>query len=145
MRGDMKFTVRDAKTDAIKKVYLYKNLVVTVGRQNIAQRIASTNTNTLNVNYGAVGTGTNTPANADTTLQTETFRKAISSNSSTANQAFLSFFYSASEAVATLKEFGSFIDATGSADSGVMLSRVAINVVKTSSDTLTIDVTYTIS
>ncbi len=143
--GEMRFTIADAKTGKVKKVYLYKNLVVTVGRANIAQRIASDNANSLNVNFGALGTDPTGLNNANIKLGVEIFRKAISSFANSSNQAFLSFFYGAGEGTATIKEFGTFIDATITPDSGVLLSRVIINVIKTATDTLTVDVTYTVT
>lgn len=145
IKGEMTFTIRDAKTDKIKRVIKLTNLVVTVGRAVIAERIAGTNTNSLNVDFGELGTGTTAPVNGDTALETPIFRKAISSFTSSSNQAFLSFFYTAGEVSGTLREFGTFIDGTITIGTGVLLSRVGVNIIKSASETLTIDVTYTIT
>ncbi|KKL49848.1 hypothetical protein LCGC14_2311400, partial [marine sediment metagenome] len=64
------FTIRDEKTGKIKRKYKYHNLVVTVGRQNIAQRLAADNSNSLNLDFGELGTGGTAPDNGDTALET---------------------------------------------------------------------------
>jgi len=145
IKGRMIFTIRDAKTGKIKRRYKYDNLIVTVGRSVLAQKLASDDTYTGHVDYGALGTGTNAPANADTQLQTEVYRKAVSSYTSNNNIAYISFFYNATETTGTYREFGTFIDGTAVADSGQLFTRVAINVTKTNTESLTLDCEYDIT
>ena len=59
----------------LKREYVCENLVVTVGRAAIAQRIANDTTYTTIINYGALGSNATAAANGDTTLGTEVFRK----------------------------------------------------------------------
>lgn len=126
--------------------YAMPNLIVTVGRSVVAQRLANTTTYTGIINYGALGTGTNAPANGDTTLQTEVFRKVTASTSFTNHQAFIDFFYSKADTNGTYEEFGTFIDGTGSADTGQLFTRVLTGGwTKTSSESMTVAVQYTIS
>ncbi len=139
------FTIRDAKTGKKKRVYKYHNLVVTVGRAVIAERLAGDNSNSLNLDFGELGTGVTAPDNGDTALETPTFRKATASATSSTNQSFISYFFTAAEVSGTFKEFGTFIDGTVTIGTGVLFSRVAINIIKTLSETLTIDVTYTVT
>lgn len=144
IRQNFVFTIRDAKTGKIKRTYKYHNLVVTVGRAIIAQRLAGDNTNSLNIDFGELGTGATPPANGDIALEAPTFRKVTASGTDASNQAFLSFFFTAAEAIGTHAEFGTFVDGTISIGSGILFSRVAVNIIKSATETLTIDVTYTI-
>ena len=146
LKGVYKFTIRDAESGEIKREYIYENLVPTVGRQMIANNLTdSSPDNSMLANYIALGSGTNAPANGDTTLQTETFRNAVASRTNASNVAYITGFFGATETSGTFREAGIFCNGSGSANTGVLLSRVAINVVKTTSETLTIDWTLTIS
>jgi len=146
LKGVYTFTIRDAETGKVKRVYRYENIVPTVGRTLIANNLTDTTPdNNPWVTHVALGTGTNAPANGDTTLQTETYRNAVASRTNASNIAYVTGFFSATETSGTFREAGIFCAATGTANSGVLLSRVAINVVKTTSETLTMDWTLTIS
>ena len=145
IRQNFTFTIRDAETGKIKRRYKYHNLVVSVGRANIADRLAGDNANSLNLDFGELGTGVTPPANGDTALETPVFRKAIASSTSASNQAFISYFFTAVEVSGTFKEFGTFIDGTITIGSGILFSHLAIDITKTLSETLTIDVTYTVT
>jgi hypothetical protein len=126
--------------------YQKANLIVTVGRSVLAQRLANTLTYTGVINYGALGTGTNAAANGDTQLQTEVFRKTTASTSYTTNQAFIDFFYSKADTNGTYQEFGTFIDGSASANSGQLFTRMLTGGwAKTSSESMTVAVQYTIS
>lgn len=136
------------KLNSICKVEttIIENIVPTVGRTMIANNLTdSTPDNSMLANYIALGSGTNTPANGDTTLQTETYRNAVASRTNASNVAYITGFFSAVETSGTYREAGIFCNGTGSANTGVLLSRVAINVTKSASETLTIDWTLTIS
>jgi len=138
-------TIRDAVTGEIVSVYRHKNLVALVGLSVVAQRLANNLANTLVINYGALGTDTTAPTQADTQLGTEVFRKAPLSQSDDDNVCNIGFFYTAGEVSGTFREFGTFIDGTGSANTGVLFNKVAVNWVKSSSETLTVDVENTVN
>jgi len=145
--GIWKFTIRDIKTGKVKRVHEYKNLVPTVGRTAIADHlIASSPTPaSLKVNKVALGTDATAPANGDTTLGTETYRNNIASAAKSNNIAYLTGFFSATETSGTFKEAGLFINGEAGADSGTLLSHVAIDITKSVTETLTVDWTLTIS
>jgi len=146
IKGEIVGTIRDTISGEIKRIYKKKfNLIVTVGRSVLAQRLANTVTYTGIINYGALGTSTTPPANADTQLGAEVFRKTVASATYSDNISYISFFYTAAETSGTYKEFGTFIDGTGTANSGKLFTHVTVDWTKTTSETLTVDVTYTIS
>lgn len=146
LKGVYTFTIRDAKTGKIKRQITVENIIPTVGREMLANNLtAASPTNTPRVTHVALGSGTNAPANGDTTLQTETYRNAAASRTNVSNIAYITGFFSATETSGTYREVAIFCNGTGSADSGVLLSRVAVNITKTTSETLTIDWTLTIS
>lgn len=147
IKGEYKFTIKDAKTGKIKRVYKYENLIPTVGRTQIAKALASilATLPEIEINKTALGTGTTPPANGDTTLETETFRKNVASLTNTNNQVFVTAFYTALEVSGSFKEAGLFINGTATVDTGILLSRVAIDITKSTSETLTIDYTLTIT
>jgi len=126
-----------------------KNLIAKVGRSVFAAILAHVTTNTGAIEWGALGDDTTAPAASDTTLGNETIRKAPNSYGQGAgdntNKAYITFIFAVDEAVGTHKEFGTFIDGSAAADSGVLFSHVAVDWVKTDQQSLTIDVIYTIS
>lgn len=146
LKGVYRFTLRDVNTGAVR-VYEYENLIPTVGRTAIADHLtnASPSPASLRINYTALGSGTTAPANANTQLETEVYRKAVASQTKANNVAYYTAFYTATETSGTYREAGVFINGTGTANSGTLFSRVAINITKTTSETLTIDYTLTIS
>ena len=143
--GVYRFTLEDVDTGE-KTVQYYTNLVPTVGRQLIANNLASASpTNTMKITHAALGSSTTAPANTDTQLTTETYRNAIASTSNSANIAYATAFYSQTETSGTYKEAGIFCNATGTANSGILLSHVSIDVTKSTSQKLTVDWTLTIT
>lgn len=146
MKGRWKFTLHNVVTGEVR-VFEYDNLIPTVARAAFADYLTNPSPSpaSLRANYTALGTGTNAPANSDTQLQTETYRKATASATNDNNIAYISAFYTTTEVSGTFREAGLFMDATGAANSGTILSRVAINITKSTSETLTIDYVLTIS
>lgn len=146
VKGRLKITVRNAD-GSIAEEREVDNLVVTAGKAAIANHIASgaPSPSALRVNKIAIGTGTNSPAAGDTQLQTETFRKDTASANSVSNVATVTAFYTAAETSGTFREAGLFMGGTASANTGTLLSRVAINITKTTAQTMTIEWTITIS
>lgn len=146
MTGQCQIIIKDAKTGKIKYDHTSKNMVVTAGKNSIASALQGTTANNKGIiTYCALGTGTTAPEATDTTLETEIFRKLISVRGVDGNVATFSTYYTTSEANGELKEAGLFgDDASGSADSGTLFCRVAINRTKTTGDTLTLVWTVTI-
>ena len=113
----------------VVKVVRVSNLVVDVGKAEVAKLIGGLST--ASFGYMAVGTGTTPPAGSDTGLEAEVMRVASTNSSDTVNTpndtiVFTgTFSFSQSYAIT---EAGIFNASTG----GVMLSRVtfsALNVV----------------
>ena len=121
------------------------NLIPTVGRSVLAQRLANTTTYTGIINKVALGTGNTAPANGDTQLGTETYRNNAASLTYADNIAYITGFFTATEVSGTFAEAGLFIDGTASANTGQLFSRVLVAVTKTTLQTLTIDWQLTIS
>jgi len=125
---------------------IVRNIVVTAGRSVLAQRLANTTTYTGVINYGALGTASTAPTNADTQLGTEVFRKTVASASFTTNNAFIDFFFTAADCNGTYNEFGTFIDGSGTANSGQMFTHALTGGwTKTSTETMTVSCQYTLS
>lgn len=144
--GKVKFIFRNGRTNEIIRISEYENLVVNVCKNMIAARLAGGSGN-CDITYGAVGTGgAVSPAVGNTTLDTEDTRKAVAAATASSNSVSLSVFYSTAEANGTLTEFAWFGQgATAAADSGVMINHVIITETKTSSETMTVEGTFTIS
>ena len=138
--------LRDGITGKIKSIDRIKNTFVTVGKNAIAAALQGTTANNKGIiTYCAVGTNTTAPTLADTTLGTELGRKLVSVRTVAANVATFQTFFTTSEVNGTLREAGLFgDDATASANTGTLFSKLAINRTKTSSDTLTMSWAITI-
>lgn len=124
------------------------NIIPTAGRAVIARWITGDNTYSGDdgANYGSLGTSSTAPANGDTQLTAETYRKATSSVGRSNNIAYLSNFYTATEVTGTFEEAGWHISGTGSANTGQLLSHfLTTTIAKTSVETLTVESTLTIS
>lgn len=147
MIGEFRFTIRDAKTGAIKRVQTYRNLIPTAGRTALANHLtqSSPTPSALVVTHIALGSSATAPANADTQLGTEVYRNTVASKTYANNIAYLTGFFSATETNGTYREVGVFLAGTGTANSGTLFSHAAINVTKSASETLTVDWTITIS
>lgn len=140
------FTVRDAISGNVLRKYGYCNIVPTVGRTMIANNLTSASpTHSMLITHCALGTNATAPANADTQLGTETYRNAIASLSNSNNIAYATGFFSAAETSGTYAEAGIFANGTGTVNSGVIISHVALSVTKSTSETLTLDWTFTLS
>jgi hypothetical protein len=145
MKGVYKFTLTDINTGEVT-IQEYENIVPLVARALIAKHIYDpAATPPLLATHAALGTGTSSPAAGNTQLQTEAYRNSIASRTGSSNVSFLTAFYSATETFGTYTEAGIFINATGVANSGILLSRVSINVAKTNTQTLTMDWTLTVN
>ncbi len=145
LKGHYKFTLRDIVTGKVRVIEV-DNIIPTVGRTLLANNLTSASpTNTPKITHAALGSNTTVPANADTQLGTETYRNAIASITNSNNIAYATAFYNATEVTGTFREAGIFCNGTGTANSGVLLSHVAVNITKSNTETLTIDFTLTIN
>ena len=116
-----------------------ENLVVTAGKNWVADRM--NNANTV-MTHMAVGTGTNAAAAGDTTLQTENDRNALTSTTVTANAVAYVATWAAGDATAAITEAGIF----DAASSGDMLARTVFSVVnKGAADSMTFTWSITVS
>ena len=116
-----------------------ENLVVTAGKNWVADRM--NNANTV-MTHMAVGTGTNAAAAGDTTLQTENDRNTLTSTTVTANAVAYVATWAAGDATAALTEAGILDAASG----GDLLARTVFSVVnKGAADSMTITWTITVS
>lgn len=144
-------SIHDEYTYLIQKLHakfkvreFYKeNLTVTAGRSVLAQRLAGTTTYTGVINYTALGTGTNPAAVSDTQLQTETYRKALSSGAYASNVAYIETFFTAAEVSGTFQEYGNFIDGSGTVNSGQMFNHFLQAITKTATETLNVQSIFT--
>lgn len=145
LKGHYRFTLKDIHTGE-EQVFEYDNVVTSATWTMIANNFAdATPDNTMLLNKAVLGSGTSTPATSDTQLQTETYRNNLASKSNVANVVSATAFFNATETSGTYREAGIVVDGTGSANTGVLVSRVAINITKSTSQTLTLEWSLTIS
>jgi len=145
LHGHYKFTLKDINTGE-EQVFEYDNIITAACWTMIANNfVDSTPDNTMFINMAVIGTGTSTPATSDTQLQTETYRNNLASKSNVANLAYATAYFNATETSGTFREAGIVVDGTGTANTGVLVSRVAINITKTTSQTLTLDWTLQVT
>jgi hypothetical protein len=135
------FNLTGALTIALNNevVKTVPNLVVTAGKNWVAQRM--NNVNTV-MTHMAVGTGTTSAAAAQTALVSENDRNALTSTTVTNNTIIYVATWAAGDATAALTEAGVFDASSG----GDMLCRTVFTVVnKASADSMTITWTITVS
>jgi hypothetical protein len=130
----------------VVREYAVDNLITTEGRAVLAARLANDTTYTGIINYGVLGSSATAPTNADSQMTTEVFRKVVASASDTDNVAFIDFFYSKADTNGTYQEFGTFIDGTGSANTGQMFTHALTGGwTKSASESMTVSCQYTIT
>ena len=135
------FNLTGALTIALnnKVVKTVPNLVVTAGKNWVAQRM--NNVNTV-MTHMAVGTGTTQALAAQTALVSENDRNSLTSTTVTNNTIIYVATWAAGDATAALTEAGVFDASSG----GDMLCRTVFTVVnKASADSMTITWTITVS
>ena len=126
--------------------YKQNNLVTTVGRAVLAERLAGGTTYTGEVNYGALGDDTTAATNADVALGNEVGRFTVSSQAFDDNIAYIDFFIEAGTLTGTHEEFGNFIDGGAGVDSGQMWSHLITGGwTKGAAESLFISCQYTLS
>lgn len=146
LKGQYHIVVKD-ENDVVKYDQCIDNVTTNAFRAVIANNMTdATPTNTMLVDYIAVGTGTNTPAITDTQLQTETARKLQTSRTNSNNIGAVSTVFNAGDVpTSTLREVGLFAGGTGTVNSGILVSRTAVNIVVTALDSVFIDWRITVN
>lgn len=128
----------------VQEIYV-ENITTTVGRAALIDRLVGTNTYSGNVNYCALGTSSTAPAVGQTTLVTETYRKALTSGTPSSNVGYLETFFTPTEVTGSLEEYGYFIDGTGTANTGQLFNRFTQSVTKTNTQSLNVLSTITLN
>jgi hypothetical protein len=139
MNGELSITVFDRNGD-LKQAMRVPNLVVTVGKQYIASRMAGTDSTVMS--HMSIGTGTNTPVAGDTTLGTESGRVALTTFSASTNTVTATATFPAGTGTGAITEAGIF----NASSAGTMLCRTTFPVVnKAAGDSIAISWTVTVS
>jgi len=137
--GELTISVftQDGKLKESKKV---PNLVVTVGKNYIASRMAGTASTVMS--HMAIGTGTGTPSVGNTTLGTEAGRVSLASFTASTNTVTATATFPAATATGAITEAAIFNDGS----SGTMLCRTTFPVVnKAAGDSIAITWVVTVS
>lgn len=123
------------------------NKIPNVLRYEFAKKIAGIAvTPTFAANYIAVWSGIVAAADTDTQLGTELVRGTFTTRTASLNVAYLDKFFTATEVGGlTINEIGTFVDGTGTANSGYLISRALQNIVLGVNETLTINVSISIT
>lgn len=135
--GHLRIVVGHA--DGTETVTEYDNLVVTAGKNHIADQLSSAPGGAA-MGWMATGTGAGAPALADTALTTELSRVALTSRTDATNVVTYVGDWAAGTGTGTLTEAGIF----NAGAAGTMLARANISVTKGASDTLKITWTVTL-
>lgn len=144
LKGHYKFTLEDIYTGK-KEVFEYDNVITQDAWEMIANNFTDpTPDYSMLLNKALLGTGTTAPQDTDNQLETEVYRNNLASKSNSANLAYATAYFNPTEVTGTFREAGIVVDGTGVINTGLLVSRVAINITKTSSQTLTLDWTLTI-
>lgn len=99
------------------------NQVILAARSELAKRLCGTQAYTGTINYGALGSGSTAISDADIMLDTEVARALVATATQTSDSATIDFYFSKSSTNGTYQEFGTFIDGTASADTGLLFNR----------------------
>jgi hypothetical protein len=139
MKGELTVVVR-AEDGTIKQEFNVPNLVVTVGKNYIASRMASNSATVMS--HMAIGTGTGTPIVGDTTLGIEAGRVTVSSFSASTNTVTATATFPAGTGTGAITEAGIL----NGSSTGTLLCRTTFPVVnKASSDSIAITWVITVS
>lgn len=126
----------------IIKEFETPNLVVTTGKNYIAEKMVATTNSPVSMTHMAIGTDTTTPAVGDTALGTQTGRVSLSASSVTDNAITYTATFPAGTGDGAITEAGIFNASSG----GTMLCRTTFPVVnKASGDTIAITWVVTVS
>ena len=133
LTGKLSIAIND---EVVKEV---PNLVVTAGKNYVADRIKN---NSTVMSHMAIGTGSTAAAAGDTALGSQTARTALTSTTVTNNEIVYVDTFPAGTGTGAITEAGIFNASSG----GTMLCRTVFSVVnKGASDAMTITWTVTVS
>lgn len=122
------------------------NIISNAGHEVLNKILAGEYAGAGFLNYQALGTGVAVvPDPTDTVLDTEVYRNETASTSVNGEELNVVAYYTESEVEGTFTEFGNFIDATATVDSGYLWTHHVPDSawVKTLFDLLVIEITYT--
>jgi len=125
--------------------YKTTNIIANAGLNAICEILAGDYADTGAITHMALGDGVGTPAVGDTVLFNEVYRNATASSTSSSNVAICTAFFTETEIDGTFTEFGNFIDATGTVDTGLLWSHVNVAWTKTDEETFTVACRYTLT
>ena len=111
--------------------------------QFLNQAVSAPDVASLNLSHMATGTGTTPASKSDTAMQTEVFRKAISSKTYTTKKFICKLSLDTSESNFTITELGTFANGTDTSGSGTLISHAIVNIEKNAN--LKYLITYTIT
>lgn len=140
--GKWQLIISDSEGNVIERTGLKPNLIMDVGLDMLRDFINGT-VSDGEIKYVALGSGTTTPAAAQTALDTEEFRKAVTTQTVMAGAGALETLLYVSEAEGNsfkTEEIGWFAGASanGTANTGVMIARILYSRQKTALETWTI-------
>lgn len=150
VRGEVKILTHK-NGNLVRETPWMKNLVVSgvdTGRNLICQRLAGEDTYSLEITHAAIGFGSTSPSNGDTQLVDEQARTDVATYEIANNILNFRFFYADGDTPnGTYREFGTFIDATITPDSGQLFNRLVFSedYVKADGEDTTILVRFTIN
>lgn len=133
LKGHMHAVLKD-RDGSVKQVEDVDNLITTVGRNAIIERLDSS-PSTGQPTHMAIGTGSGSPAAGDTALTTELDRNALTSNTSSANVLTMVGDWAAGDGTGAITEAGIFNASSGPS----LYARALFSVInKAAGDTLQI-------
>lgn len=136
LKGHWRIEIREA--GRLARVIELDNKLTEAYRQNILGKLNGDTTVSLEIKYLAVGTGSTPATISDTALETEIFRSVPTYQTIQGNTLQTTWVLLVSQANAHLREIGVFIgEATATADSGTLMSRINIDIEKTSAQEVT--------
>jgi hypothetical protein len=111
----------------VKLIKKKENLLANTGKNVFARLLTGDVTYSGEITYGALGNGASPSfSSADTQLNSEVGRKAVSDAAYDGSIAYIDFFFASGDiADGTYTEWATFIDGTASADSGQAFSLLA--------------------
>ena len=147
-------TLHDPKTGALRAYRRTPNIITRVGKNLVARMLLDRAGFDVGLTYAAIGTGTTAVNVADTTLNTERVRRAITSRNDTSTNvaAFFTLFPGAVAAfpnagvtspITEVAIFGGS-EASDITDSGILFARALLNIDNTEGNDLNLSYVLTI-
>ena len=132
------YTIEIREKGKLLRVLELDNSLTELYRRAILDHLKEGTGTDLEIKYLAVGIGETLPTKDDTQLEDEVFRSVPTYQEIRGNELRTTWVLLDMQANYHLKEIGVFIgDATATADSGTLMSRMAIDIDKTASQEVT--------